>query len=883
MKPTILALAALCSVSHANLVITEVMAQSSHTSSDANGDWWELTNTGTNPVNLSGYKWDDTPTPGAPTVSGFPNFIIQPGESIIILDEPASNVSTWKAAWGLGSTRVIDRDAFALMGVEPFSGLSVGGDEVNLYDPLGDLVASVSFGASTTGISQAWRRDGTPVLGLNSSVGKEGAYASNQSPADIASPGNGRAHFTSTPGIYAKYSYQYEVSAVRPGFVAPAISAVSIPSFLTFVPGAGGSAVLSSNRALTLADAGEHLVQLSAGGTTHEYVLTVFNPLPSVILNEYNAVSASNYLNGGNAISDEDGPPAAADTHFGRVQGNGGQWVEFVVTGENSAASIDLRGYRFEIGTNNGSGFIVRNTLVLSNHANWETIPAGTILTFIDRTTAQGGLDSGFAIRDRRDTVGDVWTNIWMGDTTHLSHTGFVTNGYTITGGVVGGILIDNNATQFRVKNAAGAVIYGPAGEGVAPVSGTNSREVLELKAHPTAAVTPTDQASPSGFGYDDGASESTFGHPNNWTVGETVFTQRFTSLTAPEIGVLAGVTPVADDGGIDFGTILEGTATSIDITVTNTGTADLKEVSAGIIGADADSFSLIGAPSATVPAPNGSTSFSVSFAPASAGAKTAILRIASNDEDEDPYDVILTGEASAAIPEIAVRISGGAGIASGGSLSFGTRNTNTATPITLGVLSTGTAALEGVSAAITGAHASEFRIIASPAATINPLESGTLTISFSPKAGGLRSAVLSIASNDADESPYIITLSGTAVVPLPEISVQQPRGSELTDGVARRTFGNVKLRKAMTKTFVIRNLGKANLTGLAITKTGKHAKDFVVRKPLRSTLAPGTSTTFKVTFRPKAKGVRNAAIRIANNDPNENPFDIRLTGRGRK
>ncbi len=37
-----------------------------------------------------------------------------------------------------------------------------------------------------------------------------------------------------------------------------------------------------------------------------------------VILNEYNAVSASEFLGGGNASSDEDGG-RASDTYFGRV------------------------------------------------------------------------------------------------------------------------------------------------------------------------------------------------------------------------------------------------------------------------------------------------------------------------------------------------------------------------------------------------------------------------------------------------------------------------------------------------------------------------------------------------------------------------------------
>ena len=136
--------------------------------------------------------------------------------------------------------------------------------------------------------------------------------------------------------------------------------------------------------------------------------------------------------------------------------------------------------------------------------------------------------------------------------------------------------------------------------------------------------------------------------------------------------------------------------------------------------------------------------------------------------------------------------------------------------------------------------------------------------------------------------TPAEITSSAVAinvVVPgAPEIVVQQPKGSGLTDGTAKRSFGTVKVGKAGTaKTFTIKNTGTAKLTGLKITKTGSDAKDFSVTGPEKSTLAPGAGTTFKVTFKPKAKGNRNAAIHIRSNDADENPFDIKLTGLGKK
>ena len=58
---------------------------------------------------------------------------------------------------------------------------------------------------------------------------------------------------------------------------------------------------------------------------------------------------------------------------------------------------------------------------------------------------------------------------------------------------------------------------------------------------------------------------------------------------------------------------------------------------------------------------------------------------------------------------------------------------------------------------------------------------------------------------------------------------------------------------------------------------------EFTVGLPGKKALAPGASTTFKVTFKPAAAGSRIAVIKIASNDSNENPFDIKLTGTGIK
>jgi hypothetical protein len=176
-----------------DLVITEVMSNSDHPGGAANGDWWELTNTGS-PVDLTGYYWDDDGPSGADG-SVFPNIVIGAGQSIVISDENAANLAGFVAAWGGGFT-AISVDDFG--GPDPFSGLSSGGDQIEIWDAdpnagPANLVASVVFGDSDGGgKSFEWFTDGTPD-GF-SVDGEYGAYIAPGDGAagtgiDVGSPG----------------------------------------------------------------------------------------------------------------------------------------------------------------------------------------------------------------------------------------------------------------------------------------------------------------------------------------------------------------------------------------------------------------------------------------------------------------------------------------------------------------------------------------------------------------------------------------------------------------------------------------------------------------------------------------------------------------------
>ena len=348
-----------------------------------------------------------------------------------------------------------------------------------------------------------------------------------------------------------------------------------------------------------------------------------------------------------------------------------------------------------------------------------------------------------------------------------------------------------------------------------------------------------------------------------------------------PEIAVEQpnGVS-LADGGAKDFGSVAVGSSNQLTFTIKNTGTANLTGLTITRDGTNWADFSVSVNPAAPVTGPTGSSSFTVLFRPGGTGTRSASIHIASNDDDENPFDIVLTGTGTGS-PEIAVQQPAGTELKDGvSSESFGSVAVKSAATKTFTIKNTGTADLTGLTITRDGTNAAEFTVTTNPVAPVGPSGHTTFTVRFAPRLNGTRSASIHIASNDGDENPFDIVLSGTGTGS-PEIAVQQPAGTELKDGLSSKSFGSIAVKSTVTKTFTIKNTGTANLTSLAITKNGANAKDFKMKPPLKNTLAPGASTRFKVTFKPSAKGIRKAAIHIKSNDSNESSFDIALTGQG--
>ena len=199
----------------------------------------------------------------------------------------------------------------------------------------------------------------------------------------------------------------------------------------------------------------------------------------------------------------------------------------------------------------------------------------------------------------------------------------------------------------------------------------------------------------------------------------------------------------------------------------------------------------------------------------------------------------------------------------------------------TFTVKNVGKAALFGLKVAMTGVNSKDFTAKSIQKAVLQPGESTTFDVAFTPTHVGPLVANVQVLSNDENEGSFDIRLEGIGIG-LPRIAVFQADGSKLKDDGSKLDFGTTVVGSdSKTKTFTIKNQGSAALKGLKISGTGGDKADFVISPPGRTNLGPGATATFKVTFHPTARRTRTASFQILSNDKKSGPFDITFSGTG--
>ncbi|QXP80365.1 MULTISPECIES: choice-of-anchor D domain-containing protein [Winogradskyella] len=241
-------------------------------------------------------------------------------------------------------------------------------------------------------------------------------------------------------------------------------------------------------------------------------------------------------------------------------------------------------------------------------------------------------------------------------------------------------------------------------------------------------------------------------------------------NVPKPELQLVDNTATNQDCGFIiDYGNIAIATTSDITFDIENSGELDLTISSLGITG-DYTIVSPLSTPF-TLTTGNSQT-VTIRFTPSTNGTRNGTLTINNNDADENPCSVNLTGFGFTPAPEIDIERNTSASIVNGAAASTG-RNTvfaatvmgDTSAPKTYHVHNEGTADLNVTS--ITSSNAAEFAITLNPG--VSTIASGNeidFEISFSPTGVNLRTAVITIRSNDADEDPYTFNVQGNGDCP---------------------------------------------------------------------------------------------------------------------
>jgi uncharacterized protein YjiK len=175
------------------IIISEVCPWSSTVANSPIGaDWFELTNTSTSPVTITGWKVDDDSAAfgTALTLNGITT--IAPGESVVFIEtsDLAGKSAEFKTLWFGGSPPAgLQIGNYSGGGI----GLSTGGDQVNIFNATGVLQAKVTFGTADSTVP---RQTFDNTVGLNnatisllSAAGVNGAFVAVNDANEVGSPG----------------------------------------------------------------------------------------------------------------------------------------------------------------------------------------------------------------------------------------------------------------------------------------------------------------------------------------------------------------------------------------------------------------------------------------------------------------------------------------------------------------------------------------------------------------------------------------------------------------------------------------------------------------------------------------------------------------------
>ena len=300
----------------------------------------------------------------------------------------------------------------------------------------------------------------------------------------------------------------------------------------------------------------------------------------------------------------------------------------------------------------------------------------------------------------------------------------------------------------------------------------------------------------------------------------------------------------------LSFGGVAVGSNQSLSETVTNSGGSS---VTISQVGSSGTGFSLSAIATPLALTPGQSTTFTVTFAPTSAGTFPGAVTLTSNASNP-----------SLSIPLSGTSVAAATLTASPTSLTY--------TNITLGQSSSQTETLTntgGTSATISAVAASGTGFTVSGIATPLTLTAGqstTFTVTFAPTSVGTFPGTATVMSNASNPS-LLIPLSGTSVVAAGGTLTAVPTTVAVPGNVAVGTSGTAT--------------GQLTAATASVTVSGVSVvgSEFVIGGlSFPVTIPAGSSATYTVTFSPTSSGSAATTASFVSNASNA-PTGVNLTG----
>jgi alpha-tubulin suppressor-like RCC1 family protein/archaellum component FlaG (FlaF/FlaG flagellin family) len=313
---------------------------------------------------------------------------------------------------------------------------------------------------------------------------------------------------------------------------------------------------------------------------------------------------------------------------------------------------------------------------------------------------------------------------------------------------------------------------------------------------------------------------------------------------------------------GTDFGVLLLADEPQVQtFTITNIG-SDILHLNGlplvHITGTHAADFIVTTQPSSSMMPEGGMTTFVVTFNPQGVGTREAVVSIASNDVDENPYTFSLQGRAVTPVMELS---GGGQIIEDDDTTPDETDGTDfgavalmdTQERRAFSITNRGTAVLNLTGeprVVISGAHAADFKVVPQPASPLAINGFTDFELAFDPSQPGLRQAVVSIATDDPSVETFSFAINGfgrLGALQTQKITLKAP-------GIVHPGQGPVDLTAYATSGLpVILSVlsGPATLAGGTLTVTGIGTVKVQATQPGGENYLPAPPVTGTIIVKP--------------------------------